>query len=256
MRMSINSLSIFACLLYFLNFRFLGLNYGVESLSRELCYLRARGLLAEMAGRTALTGEGLLLNATLLFGELVHNCNEDTVNKEAAGCLSEHGDLDCLKESDLEACEGACAENLSYGSHKNESEEEAYAHTDTVECGIDNAVLSREHFCSAENDTVNNDKCKIYAEHIVDSREVCVEKHLYCSNECRDDYDIARNSNGVGNNLAECGDNHVRADENYGSRKSHGERGDHGGSCRESGTSTEDKNENGVLHNDTAKEYH
>ena len=56
-----------------------------------------------MCRRTALAGEGFFLNSAALFGELVHNGDDQSVDQKASRRLSEYRYLEALKEGDRDA---------------------------------------------------------------------------------------------------------------------------------------------------------
>ena len=62
------------------------------------------------------------------------------------------------ENGDFKAREASRAENLSHRRHSDEREKKSESHSETVERGVNDAVLSCEHFGSAEDDTVNNDE--------------------------------------------------------------------------------------------------
>ena len=85
-------------------------------------------------------------------------------------------------------------------------------------------MLACEHFGSAEDYTVYNDEREISAERREQVGQVCVHQHLDNRNEPRNYDDVGGNAHLIGNNLAERGDRHVGADENYCRRNTHAER--------------------------------
>ena len=60
--------------------------------------------------------------------------------------------------------DGSVSDDLTNSSHYCKSKGETDTHTDTVKGGIDGVVLVGEHFRTTEDDTVNYDQRKEYAE--------------------------------------------------------------------------------------------
>ena len=225
-----NVLSIFGYLLIF--------GCDLFCIGGKLGNLGARGLGAKVCGGAAVAGEALTLYAALLFGKLVHDCDHDTKHKESAGSLCKNRnseviecytlfgsleeEVDGLDAEGLKTGEyGARTEDLTDDCHCEKCNKEADTHSKSVKCGIKGTVLSCEHFRSAKNDTVYNDKRQPNAEKVVNRLNKCVQQHLNKRNKRRNNDDVAGDTHGVGNNLAKERDYNVGAEEYDGSRKAH-----------------------------------
>ena len=106
----------------------------------------------------------ILASAEILFldglamGGLVYNGDQKTVDKETSGGLGQDGNGIVAEEGNGHAEPGAGAEDFPDGSHGQHGQSKADAHADTVQSRGANAVFTGKHFCTAQNNTVDDDQ--------------------------------------------------------------------------------------------------
>ena len=152
---------------------------------------------------------------------------------------------------DLEAEDGACTEDLTECTERNECEGESEPHTESIEEGQDRGVEQCEGLCTSEDDTVNNDQRDIDTERAVYIRCIGLHQKLYDGYERRNDDDLTRKTHTTRNHLTDGGNKHVGHDQYGGRGKTHADRvGRTRGGCQ-CRTHTKHHDEGRIFFNDT-----
>ena len=128
------------------------------------------------------------------------------------------------------------------------------AHAESVDSGVEYLVFIGEHFRSAEDDAVDDDERQIDAERRVERGSERLDEHLHHRDEARDQNDIAGDAHLVGNDLAQRGDDDVRAEQDSRRRKTHAEGVPDAGGGGEGRAGAENEHQHGVFLDDALGE--
>ena len=119
--------------------------------------------------------------------------------------------------------ERAAAEQLADDAHAHKGHGVADALRQAVDGGGQHAVLRGEGLGAAENDAVDDDERDEHAEALGQGREISLQQKVDDGDKARDDDDVGRNADLIRNDLAQHGDDDVRADEDQRDGQAHAE---------------------------------
>ena len=154
---------------------------------------------------------------------------------------------------DRDAQPGAAADDLTDGGHEQHGQDVADAHAQTVQRRVHDGVLAGEHLGTAQNDAVDDDQRQIHAQRLVQVGHERLQHHLHDGNKRCDDNDVARQMHLGRDDLAQCRDNNVGADQNKGHGQTHAHGTGNGGGDGQCGAAAQHQTQNGVFTDDTGR---
>ena len=143
--------------------------------------------------------------------------------------------------------DSSCTKQFADAGHDGERAGVAQAHAQTVQRGVYDAVLVGERFRTAQDDAVHYDQGHVQTQGLIQVGQVGLQQHLQNRYERRDNNDVARDADLIGNDLLQRGNEDVGEEQYEGYAQSHTDAvGGHGGYCQR-GAGTQDQDQDRVF---------